>query len=357
MTNLFDDIDDTDKKIIEFLQTDASMSYTAIGKELDKSQPAIGARVLKLSRGGILGTQKGVNFKTSGLPLMNLDVRSSDAEKMQKRAEVCPFILNSFKKLGDFNFQLFVTASSIEAINEIIDDCYRKDDTLQSIKSSLVVSMDKDFVLPVNFELERYEGYNCPMSCPFNTKELPFDLGNVEPILEIVSRREDIKAYFDKMLFSIKQMTKCDGIGIRLPDREGNIKFYAWKGFSDEFYVNEGEVCVEECLCGKITRGDIKKLEHGFTSHGSFISNKLDESIGKIVKEGEISEDDLRGYCLQQGYQSLALIPIRDEDKTYGMLYLSSNNKSIFSEDIVQTLEHFSNLLEKYLKGVLTLKK
>ena len=187
MPQLFDEMDDVDKKIISFLQEDSDISYTEIGKLLNKSQPAIGARVLKLAREGILGTQKGINFRTSGLPLMSLEVRSTDAERMVKRSKVCPFILNSFKKLGDNNFQLLVTASNIEGINEIIDDCFRKDTSIQSIKSSLIVTMDKDFILPVNFDLENYEGYNCPLDCPFNTHELEMEIGQSFPIIEKIT--------------------------------------------------------------------------------------------------------------------------------------------------------------------------
>ncbi len=356
MTNLFEDIDDADKKIIDYLQQDSEMSFTEIGKRIGKSQPAIGARVLKLSRNGILGTQKGVNFRTSGLPLMCLEIRSTDAEKMEKRAQVCPFIMNCFKKLGDYNFELLVTASSIDAINGIIDDCYRKDDSLKSIKSSLLVSMEKDFVLPVDFKLENYEGYNCPMDCPFNTKELPFEVGGSEPVLEKIAIREDLKTYFDKMLFSIKEMTNCEGIGIRLADREGNIKFYVWKGLSDEFYVKENDVCVDECLCGKIARGDITKLTKDFTEHGSLISNTLPETVDNLVKEDLIEEENIRGECLTSGFKSLALIPIRDDEKIYGILYLNSSQENAFGNGTIKTVESFSNLLAQYLKSITEIK-
>ncbi len=352
MTNLFDEIDDVDRQIISLLQEDADISYTAIGQKLDKSQHAIGARVLKLSRSGILGTQKGVNFKTSGLPLMSLDIRSSDAERMMKRAEVCPFILNAFKKLGESNFQLLVTASNIEAINEIIDDCYRKDETIQSIKSSLHVSMNKDFILPVNFNFERYEGYNCPLDCPFNTNELPFSMGYSDPILEKIARRDELKKHFDNMLYSIKEITQCDGIGIRLADREGKIKFYVWKGLSDEFYVKENDICVEECVCGRVAMGKCPQGDECFTGHGSFISNNITDAAERIVEKELMQPEDFRGECLRSGVGSLALIPIRNEEKVFGLLYISSPKNDLFSPALSDTLESFSNLLGNYLQSI-----
>ena len=45
------------------LQDDPSITHSQIAKELSRSQPAIGARIKKLTEHGILATQIGVDFK------------------------------------------------------------------------------------------------------------------------------------------------------------------------------------------------------------------------------------------------------------------------------------------------------
>ena len=47
-------IDNIDKRIIETLQKNPSITHSQIAKNLERSQPAIGARIKKLSEKGIL---------------------------------------------------------------------------------------------------------------------------------------------------------------------------------------------------------------------------------------------------------------------------------------------------------------
>ncbi|MFW9820706.1 MAG: AsnC family transcriptional regulator, partial [Candidatus Thorarchaeota archaeon] len=43
-------IDDDDKRIIEMIEKDPDITHSDIAKEIDKSQPAVGARIIKLER-------------------------------------------------------------------------------------------------------------------------------------------------------------------------------------------------------------------------------------------------------------------------------------------------------------------
>ncbi|NMC05567.1 MAG: winged helix-turn-helix domain-containing protein, partial [Candidatus Lokiarchaeota archaeon] len=57
------DIDDDDIKILKIFQEDPEITHVEIAKKINKSQPAVGARVTKLQRKDLLATQKGINFK------------------------------------------------------------------------------------------------------------------------------------------------------------------------------------------------------------------------------------------------------------------------------------------------------
>ncbi|MHA1618079.1 MAG: Lrp/AsnC family transcriptional regulator, partial [Promethearchaeota archaeon] len=60
--SLLSKLDDIDKSIIKILQDDPNITHSQIAKELSRSQPAIGARIKKLTEKGILATQIGVDF-------------------------------------------------------------------------------------------------------------------------------------------------------------------------------------------------------------------------------------------------------------------------------------------------------
>ncbi len=351
MVSLFGEIDKVDKKIISLLQEDASMSYTKIGKIVKKSQPAVGARVLKLDRSGILGNQKGVNFKTCGLPLIFLDVKSVDKERMMQRANVCPFVMNVFSQLGESNFKILMTASSIESLNHILNDCYRKDNTLKIEKTTFAFSAKNDFVLPVDFQLESYEGGNCPYNCPFNTKKIPVELDNTSPIIENILEREELKENFDKMLFSVKNIADCDNVGVRLIDSNGKIKFYSWKGINQEFYLSENEDCMADCLCGKLAKGDVISTRNKKVSEKSFISNDLEKDATKLLKSNILDKSAMKGYCFDSNFKSLALIRIEFEDEKYGVLFFSSVKKNKFPPETVSIIESFSDLISNFVKS------
>ena len=57
------DLDNIDKSIIALLQENPAITHSDIAKKLNRSQPAIGARIKKLNDKGILDTQIGVNFQ------------------------------------------------------------------------------------------------------------------------------------------------------------------------------------------------------------------------------------------------------------------------------------------------------
>ncbi|MCK4780271.1 MAG: AsnC family protein, partial [Candidatus Lokiarchaeota archaeon] len=56
-------IDEADKKIIEMIEENPDITHSDIAKEIEKSQPAVGARILKLERKHLLTKQVGFNIK------------------------------------------------------------------------------------------------------------------------------------------------------------------------------------------------------------------------------------------------------------------------------------------------------
>ncbi|MFX1307110.1 MAG: winged helix-turn-helix transcriptional regulator, partial [Promethearchaeota archaeon] len=56
-------IDNDDKKIIEMIEKNPDITHSDIAKEIDKSQPAVGARIIKLERKNLLTKQVGFNIR------------------------------------------------------------------------------------------------------------------------------------------------------------------------------------------------------------------------------------------------------------------------------------------------------
>ncbi len=139
-----------------------------------------------------------------------------------------------------------------------------------------------------------------------------------------------------EILMAIKRFSGCQAVGIRL--REGDdFPYYETKGFPLEHIQAENWLCafdekggllrggngnpLLECICGCVILGRFDSHKPFFTSHGSFWTNSTSKLL-PATTEKDLGVVSLRGRCLREGYESLALIPLKSGDETVGLLQL-----------------------------------
>jgi DNA-binding Lrp family transcriptional regulator len=172
-------IDDDDTKIMALLQDNPEMSFVEIASKIHKSQPAVGARVTKLRRKNLLVTQNGANFKDlkEKLYLVMVDLQTRDPEPLLTNEEMqqCPFVINIFKRSGPRNVCVLLAASNLQKVESIIDKHYRSNPDVLSVDSSVVVDLQKDLVLPINWDYMKYEDIACGDVCCKKVRGFPVD--------------------------------------------------------------------------------------------------------------------------------------------------------------------------------------
>ena len=161
-------IDEDDVKILELLQANPDLSYNDVASLIHKSQPAVGARVMKLRRKGLLVTKNGANFKDLKdklyLVMVDLQTRNPDVA-LNAEMNQCPFVVNIFKKNGPRNICVLLAASNLEKVESIIDRHFRSNPDVLSVESSVVVNITRDLVLPINWDYMKYEDIACGDIC------------------------------------------------------------------------------------------------------------------------------------------------------------------------------------------------
>jgi PAS domain S-box-containing protein len=157
----------------------------------------------------------------------------------------------------------------------------------------------------------------------------------IRDILQIVNKREGFEA-----------------VGIRL--REGDdFPYYATDGFSDDFVRAERYLCerdaagnvvrdgtgnpVLECMCGNIIRGRTDPALPFFTEGGSFWTNCTTQLLATTTEKERQSR--IRNRCNGEGYESVALIPLRSGDKIIGLLQLNDHRPNRFTPETIRFLE------------------
>ncbi|MHA1819986.1 MAG: Lrp/AsnC family transcriptional regulator [Promethearchaeota archaeon] len=165
-------VDEIDKMIISLLQENPEMTHAEISKIVHKSQPAVGARIIKLKRKHLLETQIGVNFKKVDIRLAKIEMLVKNVSNFLRKIEQCPFVLHGFKMSGNMNICLLIAAPDLKTIDKMVDLCFRKDKDILSVNVDYIISSVKDLILPINFDIEHFDEFGCGTKCAVTNGEL-----------------------------------------------------------------------------------------------------------------------------------------------------------------------------------------
>lgn len=169
-------IDDDDLKILSLIQEDPSITHSEIAKRINKSQPAVGARITKLERKDVLHTQKGLNFKEvldmSKIFLLVVNLQTRDPDPVIQELNTCPFVMNIFKKTGKYNIMIMLAAAKLEKLETIIDTHFRANPMVLSVETSIVVDIRDDFNMPVNWTGLKFDHVPCTHTWQHKQEEI-----------------------------------------------------------------------------------------------------------------------------------------------------------------------------------------
>ncbi len=165
-------IDDADKIIIEMMEKNPDITHSAIAKEIEKSQPAVGARIIKLERKHLLTKQVGFNVKEVDIKVAIVYISTKDVENVVEKIKNCPFINHAFKISGEFNMLCFIAASDLQTIEKLVDLCFRRDPNVINVKTNILIESIHDFVVPIDFTIEKFDGRYCGPGCSLK-EDLP----------------------------------------------------------------------------------------------------------------------------------------------------------------------------------------
>lgn len=162
-----ENLDDIDIGIIEMLEKDSNLTHNEIAKKLKRSQPAIGARIKKLQKEGILRHQYGLDFKImTDMKLVKVEMSASNPDDILTLAKKNPYVINAFKVSGVSNILVFMACSSLKRLDYLIDQYFRKSSEIRNIRMEMITEIANEFVLPIRFRVENFEEINAPVKTP-----------------------------------------------------------------------------------------------------------------------------------------------------------------------------------------------
>ena len=164
MNILLKQLDEIDIGIIELLESNSDFTHNEIAQQMNRSQPAIGARIKKLQELGFLSHLYGIDFKnTTDLKLVKVEMAASNPDDILKLAKTDPHVINAFKVSGMLNIFVLMACSSLKRLDFLVDQYFRRDPSIQKVKMEMITDMANEFVLPVKFIVEDFKSYRSPI--------------------------------------------------------------------------------------------------------------------------------------------------------------------------------------------------
>jgi len=181
------------------------------------------------------------------------------------------------------------------------------------------------------------------------TKELLKEIEGHRLFSELIGL-QDFKKALSAAITSIRNITKCQAIAMRLEDG-GDYPYFVWEGFTEEFILQEKSLCAKdemnnrilcengqyllECMCGNVIRGRINPSMSFFSTGGSFWSNSTSELVAQTPREN--LQGKMRGRCC--AYESVALVPLKIKEKIIGLIQINDSRKNLFTKEMINYLE------------------
>jgi len=171
-------------------------------------------------------------------------------------------------------------------------------------------------------------------------------------VLRILNDRQALPDAIRRILDAIKRDTGIEAVGIRLKE-DKDYPYAASEGFSASFLqaenslaprTREGGFCLDgegnvslECTCGLVLSGKTDASNALFTSGGSAWTSDAGSLPDLPAKQDPRLHP--RNRCLHEGYQSVALIPIRVDNEIIGLLQLNDRRKGCFNLEMIRYYE------------------
>jgi two-component system cell cycle sensor histidine kinase/response regulator CckA len=156
----------------------------------------------------------------------------------------------------------------------------------------------------------------------------------------------------------LRDWSGCTAVGIRLKEGD-DFPYYETRGFPPEFVELERYLCERDrhgrivrdatgnpsldCMCGNVLCGRFDPTKPFFTAHGSFWSNSTTQLLASTTEADRQART--RNRCNGEGYESVALVPLRAGQTIYGLLQFNDMRKDRFTPERIALLERLGDSL------------
>ncbi|HAJ57299.1 MAG TPA: hypothetical protein DCL35_05965 [Candidatus Omnitrophica bacterium] len=164
-------------------------------------------------------------------------------------------------------------------------------------------------------------------------------------ILNLSARMFSRSQYLDAAAKLIFGFSGCRCVGIRLADAAGHIPYESYQGFSGKFLETENNLCLgkDQCACVRVIKREAKPSDaSAMTPFGSFCVNQSRDFDKTLSKDERCL---YRGVCIENGFLSIAVIPLRYRSSIIGAIHLADERENRIPGDVIGLMEFLSPVI------------
>jgi len=172
----------------------------------------------------------------------------------------------------------------------------------------------------------------------------------------LIGASEHRTATLEAALRLIMETENFTAVGLRLTDGD-DFPFATMRGFGEIFVGSDNSLCVLDesgevaqdargkacldCMCGRVIRKEVARDTPWVTSRGTFWT----ASSTKLRAAGptDLTQMFTRTGCFDQGFESVALIPVERDGRVAGLLMLCDSREGALTPDLVQFYERIAD--------------
>jgi PAS domain S-box-containing protein len=211
---------------------------------------------------------------------------------------------------------------------------------------------------PIRDELERITGCRSTLTDITVRKRLEEERRKIAEILDLLNKSNSVKIAAWRVTSFLKKWLDIEAVGLRLKEVD-DYPYLETQGFPEGFVVAENSLCttdelgrvlrdqqgnpVLECMCGNVISGRFDPNLPFFTQKGSFWTNSTTKLLAKTTQADRQART--RNRCHGDGYESVALIPLRTRERALGLIQLNDTRPDRFTPEMVAMLERLAEQL------------
>jgi len=135
----------------------------------------------------------------------------------------------------------------------------------------------------------------------------------------------------DRLISWAQRLTGGEAVVLRLNEisEDGGTWVPACRhtGTTEAFARDEALVSADECICGRVATGAADSSLPFFTPYGSFVWGHVDTIASHFTPE---QLGPIRGRCVSEGYESVAVVPLGGPTGPVGCLHLADRRPDQF---------------------------